>query len=79
MKRLKIAGIVLFAVIIVNLAFILFMHHRNEVYRREWFKKWSEQMDATMKSNGLVNVGGNTWELPDKRSTNTSGTNSISN
>jgi 4-amino-4-deoxy-L-arabinose transferase-like glycosyltransferase len=37
----------------------------------EWFIKWSDHIDETFKSNGLVKVGSNTWELPRDSGTNT--------
>jgi hypothetical protein len=64
---------------VVLTAFIIIRQKQLEVRRKQWFREWSDQMDATMKSNGLVNVGGHTWALPNNRSTNVSGTNLNSN
>ena len=64
MKTVKKVGIVLLVVLIANLAFILFMHHRNVIYQKEWINMLMQDVDETMKSNGMVKVGSNTWELP---------------
>jgi hypothetical protein len=69
MKTVKKVGIVLLVVVIANLAFILFIHHRNEVYRREWFLRFNQNMEETLKSNGPVKVGPHTWALPSANTT----------
>jgi hypothetical protein len=58
---------------------IIIRQKQLAIKREQWFREWSDHMDATFKSNGLVKVGSNTWALPDRRGTNISGTNQISN
>ncbi|HKW28153.1 MAG TPA: hypothetical protein VJT54_02375 [Verrucomicrobiae bacterium] len=64
MKTAKKVGIVLLVVVTANLAFILFVHRRTVIYQKEWFNMLMQDVDETMKSNGMVKVGSNTWELP---------------
>jgi hypothetical protein len=69
----------LLVIAVALVAFTIIGQRHLKAKRKQWFREWSEHMDATLRSNGLVNVGGNSWELPDRRATNVSGTNRNSN
>jgi membrane protein implicated in regulation of membrane protease activity len=55
---------------IVALIVFPIIHQRKLPPTGEWFHKMNRDMDEISKSNGLVKVGDNTWELPGDGQTN---------
>jgi hypothetical protein len=73
-KHRKGAAILLLLGIVMSV-FILVMRHRQSVERQEWFHDLNQRMDEYAKSNGLVKMGSNTWELQSKTNITASDTN----